>query len=173
MFYVSPNEVDFEVPAGVAAGSARVIVTSDGVSQTAGNIQVSATAPGLFTLNSSGLATSYADRVSASGTQTVEAVYTMSSNGAITATPISLGSATDQVFLILYGTGIAGAGTANTKVTINGVNATVLYAGPQGGSPGLDQVNVLIPASLAGKGNVNLQLTAGGVAANPVQITIQ
>ncbi len=173
MFYVSPNEVDFEVPAGVAAGSAKVIVTSDGVSQTAGNIQVAATAPGLFTLNSSGLATAYADRVSATGTQTAEVVYTMASNGAITATPISLGSATDQVVLILYGTGIAGAGIANTKVTINGVNATVLYAGPQGGSPGLDQVNVLIPASLAGKGNVNLQLTGGGVAANPVQITIQ
>ncbi len=173
MFYVSPNEVDFEVPAGVAAGSAKVIVTSDGVSQTAANIQVAAAAPGLFTLNSSGLATSYADRVSATGTQTAEVVYTMGSNGAITAIPISLGSSTDQVVLILYGTGIAGAGTANTKVTINGVNATVLYAGPQGGSPGLDQVNVLIPASLSGKGNVNLQLTAGGVAANPVQITIQ
>jgi uncharacterized protein (TIGR03437 family) len=58
-------------------------------------------------------------------------------------------------------------------VTIGGVKATVLFAGPQGGSPGLDQVNILIPASLAGKGNVNVQLIADGVAANPVQITIQ
>jgi uncharacterized protein (TIGR03437 family) len=53
------------------------------------------------------------------------------------------------------------------------VNAPVLYAGPQGGSPGLDQVNILVPAALGGKGNVNLQLTANGIPANAVQITIQ
>ena len=173
MFYVSPNEVDFEVPAGVASGIAQVIVTSNGVSQTAGNVIIASTAPGVFTLNSTGLATSYADRVSSSGVQTIEQVYSMGASGAITATPISLGASTDQQYLILYGTGIAGAGTANTQVTIGGVKANVLYAGPQGGSPGLDQVNVLIPASLAGKGDVNLQLIANGVAANPVQITIQ
>jgi uncharacterized protein (TIGR03437 family) len=49
----------------------------------------------------------------------------------------------------------------------------VLYAGPQGSVPGLDQVNVQIPSSLAGSGNANIQLTAGGVAANPVQVTLQ
>jgi uncharacterized protein (TIGR03437 family) len=173
MFYVSPNEVDFLVPPGVASGAAKVSVTSNGVTQTAGNIQIAASSPGLFTLDNAGLATAYAVRVSSGGTQTVEQVYSMNSSGAISANPINMGSSGDQVFLILYGTGIAAAGTANTQVTVNGVNATVLYAGPQGGSPGLDQVNVLLPASLAGKGNVNLQLTAGGVAANPVQITIQ
>src|SRR5437899_2751616 len=56
MFYVSPNEVDFQVPAGVTPGAAQVIVTSNGVSQTASNIQVAATSPGLFTLNNAGLA---------------------------------------------------------------------------------------------------------------------
>jgi uncharacterized protein (TIGR03437 family) len=48
-----------------------------------------------------------------------------------------------------------------------------LYAGPAVGAPGLDQINLQLPASLAGKGNVNVQLTAAGAAANPVQITIQ
>ena len=92
------------------------------------------------------------------------------------ATTVSVGQQLPPVcpaYLTLYGTGIAAAGKANTQVTVGGVNATVLYAGPQGGFPGLDQVNILLPAALAGKGNVNLQLTAGGVAANPVQITIQ
>jgi uncharacterized protein (TIGR03437 family) len=49
----------------------------------------------------------------------------------------------------------------------------VLFAGPGGGVPGLDQVNVAIPKSLAGAGNVTVQVTASGIAANPVQITIQ
>jgi hypothetical protein len=34
-------------------------------------------------------------------------------------------------------------------------------------------VDVLIPAKLAGAGNANVQLTAAGVAANQVQVTIQ
>jgi uncharacterized protein (TIGR03437 family) len=84
-----------------------------------------------------------------------------------------MGAATDKVYLTLFGTGLLSAGTANVKVTMGGVNATVLYAGAQGSFTGLDQVNVLVAAALAGKGNVNVQLTAGGISANPVQITIQ
>jgi len=84
-----------------------------------------------------------------------------------------MGSATDKVYLTLYGTGFDSATAANVTVTVNGANTPVLYAGPGGDSPGLDQVNVQLPASLAGKGNVNVQLTAGGVSANQVQVTIQ
>jgi len=86
--------------------------------------------------------------------------------------PVNLGSSTDQVYLILYGTGFDTAGTSNVSVTVNGVNAPVLYAG-SAGSPGLDQVNILLPAALSGTGNVNVQMAAGGIAANSVQITIQ
>ena len=135
-------------------------------------MQIAAVAPGLFTLNGSGLASAYAIRVSGTS-QIVETVYSVTSAGAYAANPISLGSGTDQTFLILYGTGFQAAGTSGVTATINGLAATVAFAGAQGVSPGLDQVNVQIPASLKGKGNVNVQLTASGVAANPVQITIQ
>jgi uncharacterized protein (TIGR03437 family) len=37
----------------------------------------------------------------------------------------------------------------------------------------VDQINVLLPASLAGSGTVALQLTASGIAANAVQVAIQ
>jgi uncharacterized protein (TIGR03437 family) len=173
MFYVSPNEVDFQLPANVAPGAAKVLITSNGVTQTASNVQIAAATPGLFTLNNAGLATAYAVRVSSSGVQSAQQIYALDPAGSVVASPISMGSTGDQVYLILYGSGIAGAGTANTQVTVNGLNATVLYAGPQGGSPGLDQVNILLPATLAGKGNVNLQLSANGVPANSVQITVQ
>jgi len=172
LFYVSPDQVDFRVPATVASGLAKVVVDSSGVNQTAANVQISAVAPALFTLNNSGLAASYAVRVSAGGGQTVEQVYSQDNTGLISANPINLGSSTDQVYLILYGTGFDTAGTSNVMATVNGVSAPVLYARP-GGSAGQDQVNILLPASLAGTGNLNVQLTAAGIAANPVQITIQ
>jgi len=173
LFYVSPNEVDFQIPSKVATGVAKVTIAGNGSTQTSTNVQIAAVAPALFTLNNSGLATSYAVRVSSTGTQTVEPVFTQNSAGLISPSPINMGSSTDTVYLILYGTGFDTAGTSNVTATVNGVNAPVLYAGPGGGSPGLDQVNIQLPSSLAGKGNVNLQMTAAGVAANPVQITIQ
>ena len=57
-------------------------------------------------------------------------------------------------------------------MTVNGVNVPVLYAG-NGGYPGIDQINVMLPASLAGSGTVALQLTASGIAANTLQVAIQ
>ena len=171
LFYVSPSEIGFYVPTGTPSGTAKVSVSSNGASQT-GSVQIANVAPGLFTINSAGLAAAYAVRVSGQA-QILESVYMFGTGGAIVANPISLGSSTDVVYLSLYGTGIQAAGASGVQVTINGVNAPIVFVGPQGLTPGLDQVNVQIPASLAGKGNVNLQLTAGGVAANPVQITIQ
>ena len=84
-----------------------------------------------------------------------------------------MGTSTDKVYLILYGTGFDTASASNVTVTVNGVRAPVLYAGPGGDSPGLDQVNIQLPAALAGKGDVDVQMTASGIAANPVQVTIQ
>jgi len=87
--------------------------------------------------------------------------------------PIPLNAGT-QVFLILYGTGIRGrSGLSGVSVTLGGVAAPVLYAGPQGTYPALDQVNVGVPLSLAGAGAVDLKLTVDGTAANTVKVTFQ
>ncbi len=118
-----------------------MIVTSKGASQTAANVQISAVAPALFTLNNAGLAAAYALRVSSDASQTVQQVYSQDNTGLVSANPINMGSSTDRVYLILYGTGLDTAGTSNVTVTATGVNAPVLYAGPAG-SVGLDQVNI-------------------------------
>jgi uncharacterized protein (TIGR03437 family) len=173
LLFVSPWQLTFQVPAGVAPGTAQVKVTAAGTTQTASNIQVATVAPALFTLNGLGLAAATAIRVSAGGTQTVEPAYTLNSSGSFFASPINMGAATDQVYLVLYGTGLQAAGTSGVTVTVGGINAPVLYAGSQGAFTGVDQVNVQLPAALAGKGNVNVQLTAAGKAANAVQVTIQ
>jgi hypothetical protein len=77
---------------------------------------------------------------------------------------MKVGTGTSSTCLLLFGTGVARAGTALTTATVNGLVATVAYAGPAG----------------AGAGNVNVQLTletekggVGGIAANSVQITVQ
>jgi uncharacterized protein (TIGR03437 family) len=58
-------------------------------------------------------------------------------------------------------------------VNIAGVDLPVQYAGPQSQYPGLDQVNVELPPSLAGAGQVNVTVTIDGVAANTVAIVFR
>jgi len=49
----------------------------------------------------------------------------------------------------------------------------VLYAGPQPSFEGLDQVNVQLPVTLGGSGEVNVVLTVDGQTANVVTINVQ
>lgn len=171
LLFVSPWQLTFQLPSSLASGPAQVTINSAAATQAPANIQIAPVAPAVFTLNGLGLAAAGAVRVS-NGSQISEPAYAVNSFGSFSASPINMGSGSDQVYLTLYGTGIAGAGVSTVKVTVNGVNAPVLYAGSSGFT-GVDQVNVQLPAGLVGAGNVSVQLTAGGVAANTVQITIQ
>jgi len=173
LLFVSPTQVNFEVPAGIVSGTATITVTAADGTKSVSTVQVASAAPGLFTLNGAGLAAAVAVRVAADGTQTLLPVYAVNNDGGIVASPINLGGPTDKTYLALFGTGLQSAGTSGVTATAGGVNATVVYAGPGGGFPGLDQVNILLPTSTAGKGNVTVQLTAAGVAANPVAINIR
>jgi uncharacterized protein (TIGR03437 family) len=79
-----------------------------------------------------------------------------------------------QVYLTLYGTGLRGtASLATVSATIGGRPVTVTYCGAQSSYAGLDQVNLELPASLAGSGQVTLQVIVQGIAANPVLVAIQ
>ena len=171
LLYVATGQVNFEVPAGIATGPAQVVVTSgDGIIST-GNVEIQPVAPGLFTFNSGGLAAAYVIVYHPDGTNAFEPVYAVGSGGALIASPVSLGSAGDQAYLFLFGTGFDAARTPT--VSVGGSTLPVAYAGPQGGYAGLDQANILLPGSLAGKGKVSIALTVNGLAANAVNITIQ
>jgi uncharacterized protein (TIGR03437 family) len=171
LIYVSAGQANFYVPTGVPPGRTQVNVTSGDGTQSFGSVQVVTVAPGIFTLNRANLAAAIGILDSADGTETPFQVYKVS-GGAVVANPINLGAASDQVYLELYGTGIQAAGTSKVEVTVGGTKVPVQYAG-KSSFEGEDQVNILLPHSLAGAGNVTVQVTAAGIAANPVQITIQ
>ena len=171
LFYVSggsPDQINFLVPAGIASGPATVIVTTQAGTTFQAFTNIASVSPGIFQLNAGGLAAAY---VFDATTNTTSNVYQVT-DGQIVPLPISI-PASDNVFLELFGTGLRAAPQDNVTVTVGTTNVPVTYAGPQGGYEGLDQVNIQLPASLAGSGNVVLQLTANGIAANPVNITIQ
>ena len=79
----------------------------------------------------------------------------------------------EQVYLVLFGTGIRHRSSLSAvKAFIRGVSLEVTFAGAQGDFVGLDQVNFLVPRSLAGRGEVEILLTVETQFANPVQVNI-
>lgn len=173
--YVSTGVINCVVPSGLAKGPVSVAVT-DLVGQTSvAKLTLADTAPGIFTANASGkgVPAATAMRYGADGSQTNVPVFQCGGSGC-SPVPMDLGQPGDQTYLTLYATGIRGrASLSGVTALIGGIAAEVVYAGAQASYPGLDQVNIVIPQSLAGSGVVDLVLNVAGVAANTVMIAIQ
>jgi len=119
------------------------------------------------------VAAATAIRVNADGSQSPVTVFQCSSSTSGCA-PVPIDLSSGPIFLTLYGTGIRNRSALTGVVcTIGGANAMVQFAGTQGTFVGLDQVNVQIPASLAGSGQVMIALSVDGQAANLVTIAVQ
>jgi uncharacterized protein (TIGR03437 family) len=175
LLYVATGQINFLIPAGTSSGTATITITTAMLGANlvhTAQVQIAPVAPSVFTFNDEGLAAAYVTRVRPGQPQTNESLFTLQ-NGVPAARPIDLGPAGDKVYLILFGTGVRNAATASVSVDIEGLNAPVSYAGPQNGFEGLDQINVLLPRALVGSGDVSVVLTAAGIAANTVHLTIK
>ena len=175
LFYVSPTQINYQIPEDTATGTARISISNSALTTVTEFLQITPVTPGLFSVqaNGQGLAAADVTRISEDGSRSEEKVAQFDpGQNKFVALPIDLGSATDRVFLILYGTGLR---ARNTKATaqIGGVAATVEYFGTQGGFVGLDQVNILLPRSLIGRGEVDVTFNVQGQAANPLRISIK
>jgi uncharacterized protein (TIGR03437 family) len=170
LFYVSPTQINCEIPDGTAQGPATVTIANMNGTSQAATIQIGSVSPGLFELNTAGLAAAWVLPFISGVGQNPQAVYQMSSNNVVPL-PITLGP-NEQVYFELFGTGIRNA--KSVTVTVGGVGVPVLYSGAAPGFAGEDQVDIgPLPQSLAGQGSVNILLTADGQAANTVNVTIQ
>lgn len=168
LFAVSPGQVNFLVPPGTESGLATLTITSGDGSTTSAKVLVSAVAPGVFFVNNARLAAAYVLRVKPSGEQIVEPVAEVDGSGQVVPKAIDFGDAADRLFLQLFATGLRNRSSqSGVSATIGGGGAGVQFAGPQGGFPGLDQVNLtLLRNFLVGKGDVDVVLTVDGKVAN-------
>ena len=174
LFFVSPAQLNFQVPSGLATGSALVESFIDGQIASRGMIQINPISPAIFTADSSGSGYPAATLLRYRGSDLVgvEPVFDYDPVGKrFIGHPIDPGPAGEAIFLVIYGTGFRNhGGLGSVGVRIGGIDAQVVYAGAQGDYVGLDQLNVRIPRELAGRGEVDLVLNVGGLPANPVRI---
>jgi uncharacterized protein (TIGR03437 family) len=175
LVFVSPNQVNFIVPGGAAVGQATFTANNGATTQSATAL-IQNVAPTLFSVNGTGNGVAAATAIEAPTgqpqQQTPVAVFACAASSC-TAVPINLG-VNGTIYLTLYGTGIRNLSSqATVQVTVNGISVPVQYAGAQPSFPGLDQVNVSLPASLSGTGNANIVLTVDGQNSNTVMVNIQ
>lgn len=172
LFFASPTQVNYLVPEGTAEGEAVVTVRGLGGVVATGTLQVLPAAPAVFAANADGrgIAAALIQRVRPDGSQAFEPVARFDlAQSRFVAAPIVFQG--DQLFLILFGSGLRGA--AEVIVTVDGEPVDVLFAGPHPTLAGLDQINVRLPESLAGRGTVEIRLVADGIEANFTTITIE
>jgi len=178
LFFVSPNQINYVMPSATESGMANVVVKA-GVNISNGTVQVTRVAPAIFTANSNGRGVPAATvlRVKTNGLQSFEALSEFSSiAGRYITKPVDLGPEGELVFLVLFLSGIRNSAddnndrnlNENLRVLIGGIEVTPQFAGPQQDFVGLDQINVLVPRSLLGRGLVNVSVNGLGYSSSNV-----
>src|SRR5262249_22297388 len=150
LFFVSPLQVNYLVPADTAAGNVTITVLHNGVATAQGTTLVDAVSPSLFSANASGNGAPSAFVLRRrNGVDTLEPVAIFNSTtNKFEAVPIDLGPDTDLVVLVAYGTGFRAAAQSAVSATIGGTASTFVATVAAPGFEGLDQANILIPRSL-------------------------
>jgi len=176
LFFVSAGQINYQIPPGTALGEAVATVDANGVTVARGTVQIASVAPALFAANSNGRGPAAANalHVAPDDSQTIEPVarFDAVQERFLTA-PIDLGQQDDRVFLVLFGSGVRGRSGAAVTVRIGGETIEAAFAGAQTEFVGVDQINVLVPRSLAGRGEVDVVVTVDGQASNRVTAAFQ
>lgn len=152
----TPFQINAMVPPTVTPG-AHVLRVQSAFGVTQQTVTVSAVSPGIFLIGDPPTGA-----VENSGDYSVNT----SSN------PAARGQA-----LIIYATGLGtlnqGIADATVTAVLNGVEMPVQYAGAAPGWPGLNQVNVVLPASMPPGLGLSLMLKVSGQASNTVYVSIR
>lgn len=154
LFFVSPTQINAQLPLEVAPGEHQVRVTRADGSQVTVLARVAASAPGVFTDDSTGRHRTL--------------VLKPDFSGAYRPTPVPVG--TDRVapgdIVILYVNGLGrpsagslatGAGAAglvrvpSPTIRIGGRSAEILFAGYAPGLVGVNQINLRVPEGVSGR----------------------
>jgi uncharacterized protein (TIGR03437 family) len=172
MVSASATQITFEAPVDLSGSSATLQVTTQSNGQTLQSavvtVPVAAIAPGVFTVTQDNLTTG-------------EFVRTTGGSVILASNPALPGDV-----LTVYGTGfgqtnpvgtsgsIAPAGAqflAPVAITVAGLAANIIAAGPSSSGPALDQVNFTVPLAITA-GNLPVVVTVGGKAAPSVLLPI-
>ncbi|MEI9815348.1 MAG: hypothetical protein WDO18_23055 [Acidobacteriota bacterium] len=148
-----PQQVWIQIPATAPLGAASLSVRHATYQYLYDmSIEITATAPGIFTNDYR-------------GGGPARALNAPATPNALTSAAVPGGT------VMLFATGLNGAGTADVVVELAGKTIAPLYAGPQG-QPGVDQINFVIPKDPQMGCYVPVTIRARGVLSNRATLAI-
>ncbi len=154
LLYVSPVQINFQIPQSTQPGSADVkIYFNEALVAEQTQAPVAQQSVGIYTVANP----------TASQPAFLNAYVTYYNNGkasglfhtvGATLNTISLDPSLGTAYLSIYATGVNGVGSVDSVIfdnyTLAQQTVSTQYSGPQGYDPGLDQINVALPSNLSG-----------------------
>lgn len=169
LFYVSPTQINFQVPLGLSGSEAQVVVASNGILGPAITVSLAPEAPGIFTISETGKGAVLNEDFtlnSAENPARVGSVIQIFATGLGTVSPqVPPGQPTPVSPL---------SETVTTPVVlIGGIPADVTYSGLAPGTIGVNQIDARIPVGVQADPSVTLQIQIGAAASNVVVIAVE
>jgi uncharacterized protein (TIGR03437 family) len=172
LYYVDPgqNQINFLVPAGIAAGirPVRVIV---GATQQDSTVRIMSAAPGIFVIDSTVapgrgavLNQDYSVNSSSNPAKRGEIIQIFATGPGALSQAIPDGAVAPSDPLVMT--------ASKPQVYISGVEADVRFSGMAPGFAGLWQVNAVVPAQSFISGRVPLKIFIDGVDSNEVSFFV-
>lgn len=163
IYYVTPTQIAYLIPAGTAPGNATVAIGTQ-----RHTITVAETAPGIYSANQRGTGVASATylKVNARGQRSEGLLFNPTT---LEAAPIPV-AAGDQIYLLLYGTGLRGG---SATATVNDIQVAVAGPVAQGQYQGLDQINLGPLPFRIGAGAKEIVIRQGDRIANIVTVAFR
>jgi len=179
LFFVSAGQVNIQAPFGLTGNTARIQVTNGGTRSNEVTVPLAATSPGIF---------SYNDTQSPAGTQSPARGIILHANFSLV-TPQSPARPGETVIIYLNGLGAlspevaTGAGNPSSPLATAADRQIQILFGSEvatsapfiGGAPtfvGLNQINVVVPATAPAGPNVPVAISTGNAFHDIVDIAI-
>lgn len=152
MQYAAPGQINFVVPENMGTGAANVIVNS-GTQVLTTSMTIGPAGPGMFALNGMGMG---------NGAMLLSTTWQMG--------PFSTTTNGQPTPVSMFVTGMDLS--VKPVVTVGGVPVDVMFYGSAPGYPGLQQINVMLPANMAGVGRIPAMITSDGQSSNVTFMSI-
>jgi uncharacterized protein (TIGR03437 family) len=166
LFYVSPTQINGQLPFEISAGTASVKVMSNGATSIASSITVAAAAPGIFLIGTNRAAVTNGDgtvNTSANPTTPGDTLTIYFTGIGALDHPVATGQPAPL-------SGPLSRASLPVTVTIGGQPAELVYAGLTPGSLSLAQANVVV--TNLSSGDYPVVITVGGAASNAPVISV-
>jgi uncharacterized protein (TIGR03437 family) len=166
LYYTSPSQINFLIPAELAPGVTKLVVSVSGTAGRETRLELATTAPGLFVGVDGRLA------ATDSGNQAITKDRPALAGDWAILYATGLGRTAPPLYSGEIARGAVRMAEPGVRVYFNDREAEVGYAGLAPGFAGLYQLNVRVPREVSGP-EVDVRVVAGGVISSPAPLFVR